>query len=253
MADPLFMLRLSLDAARLAALGHRSRLPIRHQDTGFLVHAALASLFGEGTVQPFRVVSERRRVAVIGYCRHEEGELRRRAQEVADPAAFAACDWLELAVKPMPAVWPVGRRLAFEVRACPVVRLARPLEATGYGGKVLRYERGSEVDAWLHHRLSTGAPEQVDGRENVYAKWLSARFGAAAHIEQVGLEGFRRLELVRRDRTLERRPRLLERPDALLRGVLTIVDGDGFARLLQRGVGRHRTYGFGMLLLRAPG
>ena len=38
-----------------------------------------------------------------------------------------------------------------------------------------------------------------------------------------------------------------------MRGVLTITDPDAFAQLLARGVGRHRSYGYGMLLLRPPG
>ncbi|MEE8524028.1 MAG: type I-E CRISPR-associated protein Cas6/Cse3/CasE [Thermoanaerobaculia bacterium] len=44
-----------------------------------------------------------------------------------------------------------------------------------------------------------------------------------------------------------------ERPDALLTGTLEVTDPDAFATLLARGVGRHRAFGFGMLLLRPPG
>ena len=36
-------------------------------------------------------------------------------------------------------------------------------------------------------------------------------------------------------------------------GALTITDGEKFAQLLARGIGRHRAYGYGMLLLRPPG
>ena len=41
-----------------------------------------------------------------------------------------------------------------------------------------------------------------------------------------------------------------EGPDAVLAGVLEVTDGEAFAALLRRGVGRHRAFGFGMLLLR---
>jgi CRISPR system Cascade subunit CasE len=44
-----------------------------------------------------------------------------------------------------------------------------------------------------------------------------------------------------------------EGPDAVLRGRLQIEDGNGFARLVARGIGRHRAFGFGMLLLMPPG
>ena len=35
-----------------------------------------------------------------------------------------------------------------------------------------------------------------------------------------------------------------------MRGILAITDPTAFADLLARGVGRHRAYGYGMLLLR---
>ena len=35
-----------------------------------------------------------------------------------------------------------------------------------------------------------------------------------------------------------------------MRGVLTITDSEAFASTLAQGIGRHRSYGFGMLLLR---
>jgi CRISPR system Cascade subunit CasE len=41
----------------------------------------------------------------------------------------------------------------------------------------------------------------------------------------------------------------VERPDALLEGVLEVTDGAAFDRLLSDGIGRHRSFGFGMLRL----
>ena len=35
-----------------------------------------------------------------------------------------------------------------------------------------------------------------------------------------------------------------------MQGILTVTDSAAFAALLARGVGRHRAYGYGMLLLR---
>jgi len=42
----------------------------------------------------------------------------------------------------------------------------------------------------------------------------------------------------------------LERPQALLKGVLTVKESNTFNRLLARGIGRHRAFGYGMLLLK---
>ena len=41
-----------------------------------------------------------------------------------------------------------------------------------------------------------------------------------------------------------------EGPDAVMRGNITVTDSDAFTRLLSHGIGRHRAYGYGMLLLR---
>jgi CRISPR system Cascade subunit CasE len=51
---------------------------------------------------------------------------------------------------------------------------------------------------------------------------------------------------------VQRGGRRIEGPDAVVHGTLTITDPTAFAALLARGVGRHRSYGYGMLLLRPP-
>jgi CRISPR system Cascade subunit CasE len=42
----------------------------------------------------------------------------------------------------------------------------------------------------------------------------------------------------------------LRKPDVTFRGMLEVVEPGAFEALLRRGVGRHRAFGFGMLLLR---
>jgi CRISPR system Cascade subunit CasE len=106
-------------------------------------------------------------------------------------------------------------------------------------------------------RASTEGREPA-GRAQVYGQWLVRQFtrdGAAqAKSEAVSLIGFRRVLTLRQSRSGEGgRRRGVERPDALFSGELTVQDPEAFARLLERGVGRHRAFGFGMLLLRPPG
>jgi CRISPR system Cascade subunit CasE len=206
-------------------------------------------------VQPFRVLGEvARQVPVLGYTFCAEAALREHAGTYADPARYAACTWDGLASKPLPDL-AAGRRLGFELRACPVVRLAKATEVPGKDGKPLRYEAGHEVDVWVHRQFfarPAGDPADVD-RAAAYADWLGERLGAAAELGAVRLDGFRRLRLVRCDHAAPRKNRILERPEALLRGDLVVRDGAAFRQLLARGVGRHRAYGFGMLLLRPPG
>lgn len=250
---PLWMVRIQLDAARLAREGLAARLPPQQEDLGSLVHAALAGLFGEGAVQPFHMLNETaREIPLLAYTRRTEAELREHAATFADPARYAACAWDELAAKPVPEL-ETGRRLGFDLRACPVVRLSGSLEVPGRNGEPQHYPAGAEVDAWIHRRfMARDAAPEID-RETAYTDWLRERMRGAADLTAVRVQGFRRLRLARRTHSSPRRAQVLERPDALLRGELEVRDGGAFRQLLARGVGRHRAFGFGMLLLRAPG
>jgi CRISPR system Cascade subunit CasE len=88
----------------------------------------------------------------------------------------------------------------------------------------------------------------ADGRtrETVYADWLQARIGDAAKIEHARLVKIARTFVARGGRAVEG-------PDAILQGALTIGDPGAFSLALSAGVGRHRSYGFGMILLRPAG
>ena len=86
----------------------------------------------------------------------------------------------------------------------------------------------------------------------MYTEWLSTQLdrsgGASLDTERTKLVSFQRIRAYRK-----RRGRHSEGPDALMRGVITISNSQAFAALLARGVGRHRAYGYGMLLLRPVG
>jgi len=258
-SETLHMVQMSLDPRQLAALGLRERLPSRQDDLGYLVHAHLAALFGEANVQPFRVMGEASRVQVLGYSAQSGDELREHAATFAEPADYAACDWSLFASKVMPQSWEPGSRLGFEIRVCPVVRLANEMEAEGRDGQTLRYHRGAEVDAWVHRCFLTGAGAGAGGggaavdRGEAYHDWLAQRLDGAARLLTSSLEAFQRRRLVRKRQGGERKSRVVERPDVVMRGTLTVTEGERFQAVLSRGVGRHKAFGFGMLLLRAAG
>ena len=81
----------------------------------------------------------------------------------------------------------------------------------------------------------------------VYGEWLARQLDArgGARLESAMLQSFQRTRAIRK-----RHSRYSEGPDALMRGNLEVTDGDAFAKLLSGGIGRHRAYGYGMLLLR---
>ena len=82
-------------------------------------------------------------------------------------------------------------------------------------------------------------------REGVYADWLAGRLEGAARVEAARLARFCHHHAVRAGRAIEG-------PDAVMHGALTIVDPGRFAAALATGIGRHRAYGYGMILLRPP-
>ena len=147
-------------------------------------------------------------------------------------------------LRPFPTHWATGQVLGFEVRVRPTVRAAK-----------------GEQDAFLH------AVAQAQGepllREAVYTQWLREHLGVregaareawqgAVELLDVQLTAYQRLTIVRRGQAQAgegRHGRAIDGPDAVLKGRLRVVDPAAFAQLLARGVGRHRSFGFGMLLL----
>lgn len=203
-------------------------------DEGLAMHVLLAAVFGQGVFQPFRLFSpERGPWSLYGYAEMDQDALAAAAHAVAPPEMLDVLPLDRLRTKQMPESFAVGTRLGFDLRVRPVRR-----------GK-------SEKDAFLWE-ATTRFPDDAEGmgragrtREAVYADWLAERLGGAARTETCRMVRFQR----RRSR-LDGRP--VEGPDATLQGTLVIDDGAAFARLLASGVGRHRAYGYGMLMLRPP-
>ena len=255
----LFLARLPVDLPALSrAAGERGWTRGRRAtfDEGRALHHLLGETFGPGALQPFRlIVAPRARFGTLwAYTDADAQALRETAAPVAlSEAAEAALPIANLATKPMPDIAEPGRRLGFDVRVRPVVRLASAITvpADREGGRQHGFKAGSEVDAFLAIALRNpdrSAMRAADySREAVYATWLADRLGSAAEVEEVRLATFRRSFAARKD------GRGTEGPTATLHGTLTIRDTDAFADRLRRGVGRHKAYGYGMLLLRPPG
>lgn len=241
--EPLHMLQLGLRTDGVLELARRRRLRLRDVDLGYGVHCALRELFGESSPQPFSIGPEPSRyLTVLGYCRQPYDALRQHADDFADPWLHGLVDWSSGASKAMPASF-TGRRLCFETRVTPVVRASR-------GAGVER--EGTEVDAFLHACARAGDGVDVS-REDVYRDWFLARAnGQGALVRSVRVDGFTLAKFTRRDHGEERKSRSLVRPDVTVSGELTVEDDVAFRRWLARGVGRHRAFGFGMLLLRPP-
>jgi CRISPR system Cascade subunit CasE len=275
----LMMLHLPVSARALFAAGRDHGL-VRDGwsvDTGYLVHALFARLFGAEAPKPFDVQETKAgasgELAVLAYAASDHRSLAARAA-AADGGAAHAIAWDRAGSKPMP-VFGEGQRLCFRLRVCPVVRVGR---------QHARFAPGAEVDPYLalvQQRLASAGPFPIDAaeqacrqaiiaelpaREAVYEDWLAARMGEAAALRTARLVAQRDARLWRRGepgpgaasrmhgraRAGQGARRVIGRREAVFEGELAVGDPAAFAALLARGVGRHRAFGFGMLLLRPP-
>jgi len=253
-ADGFHMVQLWFDVRKLTQLGRMLHLPLARTDNNYLTHCALAELFQDQAPAPFCIDDVHRSMdhyedrrarylRLVAYSNVDGEALQRIAQGFASPAVYEICDWSILASKPMPETFPEGMRLGFELRACPVVRKASD------GPK---WHRGQEVDAFLSRVWELDDPTVDVDREEVYRDWLKdhlERRGGADPLA-ISMDRFSIERMSRRTHGNEREVRTIQRPDVTLTGTLRVVDARAFSDVLRTGVGRHKSFGFGMLKVR---
>lgn len=242
-SEPLYLLHTQPDPQRLAAWAARHRLLDSQGDLGYAIHALLHAAFGEQAPQPFRYLDAEQ--GLLAYTCLSAAELAQHAA-LADPDVAAALGLGQtlhhagLSARSFPTQWATGHALGFEVRARPIIR----------EGKT-----GRERDAFLAAIEKSGGSE-LD-RSEVYVQWLRdllARQGGA-ELADATVTRYQQLGVTRKSQKSSsddaRHSRLVSGPDAVLTGQLRVTDPQAFAQLLARGVGRHRAFGFGLLLLRS--
>lgn len=241
-AENLYLMHTQPDSQRLAAWAARHRLLDKEGDLGYALHALLHAAFGEQAPQPFRYLDAEQ--GLLAYTRLDASELAQ-LTALADPDVAAALGLGQtrqhggMNLRPFPTQWAVGHTLGFEVRVRPIIR----------EGKT-----GRERDAFL------AAVEKAQGnaldRGEVYVQWLRdllARQGGAELVD-AHMTRFQQLGVTRKSQKSSaddvRHSRLVNGPDAVLAGQLRVTHPEAFAQLLANGLGRHRAFGFGLLLLR---
>jgi CRISPR system Cascade subunit CasE len=233
----LYLMQCMPEATSLATWAARQQIVSPDGDYGYALHALLAAGFGEHAPKPFRYLDARR--GLLAYSSLDADTLRSHAALAApDVARALGLDHLDARV--FPSQWKAGQRLAFEVRV-------RPTQRT---------KDGRERDAFLCALENAPKSEQATvQRELVYREWLvrQLQVNEAAQVQDAHMTGFQLIRVLRRGQADEhgkRKPQVLAGPDVLFTGELVVADPLAFANLLARGVGRHRAFGFGMLLLK---
>lgn len=238
--DLFYMIRVYFPIRDLFRMRERrffSRTPV---DTGYLVHSALKELFGKHAPSPFAIMENNDKgLEVLSYadCSHER---------LRDYIRESSPDYLKKSIhqglilsKKMPEVFPRGQSFNYRVRLCPVIRKAR-----GSGPKA-----GSEMDVFLteveKNRKGAGL-----NREEIYKEWFekTIRRKECAECQTVRIAGMKLDKFIRRDR--ERKAKTVLRPNVVFEGIWTVTKPDSFRDLIRRGIGRHKAFGFGMVLLK---
>lgn len=234
------------DFGKLQDIARHERLLPQGGDLGYAVHAAFRASFGELSPKPFRLMAPAEpgggpRGRLFAYSAHSLSDLSAHASAFADPIFLNALI-VGAEDRALPATFPTGMRLGFELRVRPTRRS---------GASRDRSEKARERDVFP----PSNPPSQTEpgDRAHVYKLWLEEQLSrsAAAILNDCDLSGFRRTRLFLRDRSNGANAvASQDGPDALMRGVLTVGDAPAFSALLARGIGRFRAFGFGMLLLR---
>ena len=241
--EPLYLLHTQPDPQRLAAWAARHRLLDSQGDLGYALHALLRAAFGEHAPQPFRYLDAEQ--GLLAYTHLNDAALAQ-CVALADLDVAAALGLGQtlrhsgLSVRPFPTQWAAGHVLGFEVRVRPIIR----------EGKT-----GRERDAFL------AAIEKSDSRDldrsEIYVQWLRELLTRQGGADLVGasVTSYQLLGVTRKTKKGDlgdaRRSCLVSGPDAVLAGQLRVTDPQAFAQLLAGGIGRHRAFGFGLLLLRS--
>lgn len=219
-------------------------LPQDNGDLGYVLHALLSANFHDLAPKPFALqITSKDAVLLLAYATHDAAALTAQAMTFALPEAIAAIGLATLQSKPMPPSFAVGRSLGFTVRVRPTIRTDKD------GNR----NRTREIDAFLAAIENT--PENPGIlRADVYREWLTKRLteGGCNPQPSLVLSTLQRTPIFRRnqDRRIRRLGGPQGGPDATYSGVITVTDPEKFHALLTRGIGRHRAFGFGMLLLR---
>ncbi|WP_321799391.1 type I-E CRISPR-associated protein Cas6/Cse3/CasE [Caballeronia sp. J97] len=218
-------------------------------DLGYALHAALHRVFGACVPKPFYYRDAR--AGLLAYTRSSVEELREAAAMCAAPDLADALGLDAgprspgLGVRAFPLQWNAGRVLSFEVRVRPMRRF-----------KAAERKHGTERDAYREYEARRDDEKDLT-REEVYVRWLAEQFGTsgAAELIEARMTRFQLTPVMRLTQSNAqsdrgRTPHTIIGPDATFSGHLRVENTEAFARLLTRGVGRHRAFGFGMLLLK---
>lgn len=232
MSENLYMIEMPFSPSSLISFlqlqGHNTH---KDENLGYGVHAWLSAAFGPLRPKPFRLFMDKERPArILAYSQYTSSDLKNHLKEFGTPSVLNVCEPESIASKTMPkSLWRKNRQFSFEVLICPISR-----------------NENVEKDVYLRYIENEGEDTKLD-RGAVYANWLGRQLNGGATINTISLESFRLVNYYRGKSTLKKAKFI--KPEALMRGTMRITDEKVIQQKITRGIGRHRAFGYGMLLL----
>lgn len=236
----LHLARIGIDPQALRTYAAMTRTG--DDDGLYATHHALRKMFGDNAPQPFHAVLSGPEPHVVGYLDAERAGLLASMEGKGD-AVLRRVFSDRVLTREMPAVWEDGARLSFRLRGRTVVRYSE--EVADLVEKTTGWRPPAEVDAVLAASRKTGTP--ADPNE-VCREWLERRLGDVATVETFVLKDYRQVSSKRSSHGPDGRV-MVPGPDATMAGILTVHDGERFAGMLARGIGRHSAFGYGMMMV----
>jgi CRISPR system Cascade subunit CasE len=250
----IWMIQLWLRTPRLLELGRMLHLPLSKVSNNYLVHCALSELFQQQVPKVFCLEEDHRSsldkdsdsgrlLSVLCYSGIELEALQLLAQGFASPTVYDIIQWDRVVAKPLPASFPEGMKLSFELRTPPVMRKASSSQ---------KWKKGQEIDVFLSKVWETDDKTVSLKREEIYSEWLKEMFirQGGATLETVYVKRLSLERMSTRNHETLRKMTLIQRPDVTFNGTLRVADSEGFLKLLANGIGRHKSFGFGMLKIK---
>ena len=211
----------------------------RHSDPDKTAHCLLMESFGpEAAPRPF-VITVREgngqpQGTLLTYTYRTAAELQQSADSHQRLAHAAVLDPDTIRTVRTPSEWGEGQTLEFEIRVRPVKR-----SSSRQGGR-----NGHEQDFFL-------ASPADSNRAETYCQWMAAtmsRQGAlSADPENMTVKRMA-LSRVRRQNASGWHTA----PDVTITGTAKVINPKLMEQAIAKGLGRHKGFGYGMLLLRRP-
>lgn len=195
-------------------------------DIDYLMHSFLEETFGPKIVRPFAIPPSMQRltdqIRVVGYSDQTSEQLVASAREIAPVGFFNAIVDTPIH-KPMPEVWGVGKTFCLTTRLAPLHRG--------------RHGRGETT---IH-------PVPGENTLEYWTKDLFERMSAVAVLQMPRIMSFCHRKSYRK--RADGSHALIRMPDMWVEVVATVLDEAGFDTMIKQGLGRHKTFGYGMVLL----